>query len=108
MSAPSNLVPPGFNAAPLNAAQATPPAALASLAERLSRTLAVSRALLLAGRPLDLRGFDDGVGMLCAQTLDLPPEESRHMVPLLHHLAASIDQLGTLFTERLRTPHARP
>ncbi len=81
---------------------ATLPTQLLGLAERLARTLAVARALVLAGRPLDLTGFDDGIGMLCAQTLDLPTQDARAMKAVLVGLMESVDSLGGVFRERLR------
>jgi hypothetical protein len=69
------------------------PHQLTLLAERLSRTLAVARALALAGRRVDLSGMQDGVGLLCAKTLDLPRGEARHLLPALYELVAQIDSL---------------
>jgi hypothetical protein len=66
---------------------------LTVLAERLSHTLALARALVLGGRTLDLTGVDDGVGMLCAQTLDLPTAQARAMLPVLHGVLGQIDLL---------------
>ncbi len=76
-----------------------PPATLAprdrliELARRLSRTLTLARALVQGGRTLNLTGIDDGIGMLCAQTLDLCAEEARDMRPTLHEVMAQIDLL---------------
>jgi hypothetical protein len=70
------------------------PHQLTLLAERLSRTLAVARALALAGRHVDLAGIQDGIGLLCAKTLDLPRPEARRLVPALHELMAQIDSLS--------------
>jgi hypothetical protein len=66
---------------------------LGALAGRLSRTLGLARALALSGRTVDLRGIEDGVGMLCAQTLDLSAVESRQMRPVLLNLLAELDLL---------------
>jgi|SRR5271156_6671007 len=74
-------------------APAQAPERLAALAERLARTLAVARALVLSNRTVELAGLQDGIGALCAQTLDLPPAEARLMVPVLHELTAQIDAL---------------
>ena len=84
------------------------PARLIGLAERLTRTLAVARALVMAGRPLDLTGFDDGIGMLCAQTLDLPTEDARAMRPVLLGLMENVNQLAEIFTQKLGPDHASP
>jgi hypothetical protein len=69
------------------------PQQLSLLAERLARTLAVARALAIAGRQVDLAGIQDGVGLLCAKTLDLPRTEARRLLPALHELLAQIDSL---------------
>jgi hypothetical protein len=63
------------------------------LAERMLRTLGVARALAQNGRRLDLTGFDDGIGRLCAQTLDLPSQEGRALVPLLTDVLGQVELL---------------
>jgi len=73
---------------------------LITLAERLNRTAAVARALILAGRTVDLAGIEDGVGLLCAKTLDLPRDQGRHVLP---SLLAVLDQLTSL-TAALHNP----
>ena len=78
---------------------ASPPAKLAGLAERLVRTVSVARALVAGGRAVDLSGFEDGVGLLCAKTLDLDGPEARHMLPDLLELAAQIDRMSVLLRE---------
>jgi hypothetical protein len=77
-----------------------PPLPLVTLAERLARTVAVARALILAGRVVDLAGIQDGIGLLCAKTLDLQPQQARHMLPALHEMRGQIDSL----TLALRRP----
>jgi hypothetical protein len=72
----------------------TVPQQLALLAERLSRTLAVARALSMAGRHVDLSGIQDGIGLLCAKTLDLPRADARLLLPALHEVMAQIDSLS--------------
>ena len=51
------------------------PQRLTVLASRLSRTIGIARALAHNGRTVYITGLDDGIGMLCAQTLDLPTQE---------------------------------
>lgn len=63
-------------------------------AAQLARTLAVARALVLGGRAVDLRGIEDGVGALCARTLDLGPADAKALVPALHALRARLDELA--------------
>ena len=69
------------------------PQRLTVLASRLSRTIGIARALAQNGRTVDLTGLDDGVGMLCAQALDLPTPEGRALLPLL---ADVLQQVNTL------------
>lgn len=69
------------------------PDRLGQLASRLARTLGLARALAQNGRALDLTGIDDGIGMLCAQTLDLEQPEARQMLPLLREVLGQVDAL---------------
>ena len=66
---------------------------LHELASRLLRTIGVARALVRSGRTLNLDGMDDGVGLLCAQALDLPPADGQAMLPQLRDVLASVDEL---------------
>ncbi len=66
---------------------------LIELGRRLSQTLALAQGLIHGGRTLDLTGVDDGVGVLCAQTLDLPPEDARVVLPTLHEVLGRLDRL---------------
>ena len=69
------------------------PQRLAVLASRLSRTIGIARALARNGRTVDLTGLDDGIGMLCAQTLDLPLQDGRALLPLLADVLQQVDTL---------------
>jgi hypothetical protein len=71
-----------------------PPERLVTLAERLIRTLAVGRALVVAGRTVDMSGIQDGIGVLCAKTLDLSQPQGRQMLPALYELTAQIDRMS--------------
>ena len=87
------------------ASNATPnadplPERLLTLAERISRSLAVARALIIAGRTVELAGIQDAIGMLCAKTLDLPSAQGRQMLPQLHELHAQIDSLSQAMHQR--------
>ncbi|MEJ0045981.1 MAG: hypothetical protein WDN04_07560 [Rhodospirillales bacterium] len=77
-----------------------PPERLVTLAERLIRTLAVGRALVVSGRTVDMSGIQDGIGVLCAKTLDLSHRQGRLMLPSLLELAAQVDSL----TQAMRRP----
>ncbi len=61
------------------------------MASRLSRTIGIARALAQNGRTVDLTGLDDGIGMLCAQTLDLPTEEGRTLLPMLADVLQQVE-----------------
>jgi hypothetical protein len=84
----------GRAAAEAQQAERAANARLLLLADRLTRTVSVARALIATGRTVDLSGFEDGVGLLCAKTLDLHYEDSRHMLPAMLELAAQIDRLS--------------
>ena len=72
---------------------------LTVLAARLSRTIGVARALASNGRTVDLTGLEDGIGLLCAQTLDLPTEEARPLLPLLHDVLTEVNALSAALRE---------
>jgi hypothetical protein len=67
-----------------------------ALADRLSRTLGIAYALAENGRQVDLSGIEDGVGLLCAQTLDLPDGLAHDMVPVLREVLSRVDRLTSL------------
>jgi len=88
--------------------EATKPAYLpeqrvADLAARLLRTLGVARALAESGRQLDLRGIEDGVGQLCAQTLDLPAMQAHGMALRLREILIQVDALTEIFSRHRRS-----
>lgn len=62
-----------------------------SLASSLTFLIRLSRALAGAGRPVDLTGLDDRVGLLRARMMDLDPEESTELKPCVFQLASEID-----------------
>ena len=80
---------PGFPAA-------TPPAAnsVDQMADGVGATLRVARSLLQSGRQVDVEGLDRIIGVLCARTLDLPPEQGRIVRPRLAILLRELDALG--------------
>jgi hypothetical protein len=70
------------------------------LAAGIAGTLRMARALAAAGRRIDLDGLQGPVGLLCAKSLDLPPEEGRRMRGVLIDLLREIDVLSaTMRTE---------
>jgi hypothetical protein len=74
-----------------------PLASLRSFMEDLENAITVARTLVEAGHAIDLTGFDRMVGLLCAQTLDLPPEDARTLHDDLVSLLAAVDALSCAF-----------
>jgi hypothetical protein len=83
---------------------ADPVAQLVTLAERLGRTASVARALILSGRVVDLAGIEDGIGLLCAKTLDLQREQALQILPSLHALQAQLASLTTAMQMPVHRP----
>ncbi len=65
-----------------------------TLAQSLAGTLRMARALANAGRSIDVAGIAEPIGLLCAKSLDLPPEQGREMRSILIGLRHEIDMLG--------------
>src|SRR6476469_6006414 len=68
-------------------------AAVRALSDELTNIVGVARALVEAGRDVDLAGLDRQVGLLCARTLDLPPDEGRSLRPRLIALSGTVETL---------------
>ncbi len=71
---------------------------LRSFLEDLGNTISIARTLVQDGHRVDLAGFDLQVGLLCAKTLDLPPELGRGLRPDLEELLGSVDALAACLT----------
>lgn len=71
-------------------------AGIETQAEATRGVLRMAASLVAAGRAVDLAGLEDAVGRVCAECLDLPPEQGRAMRPLLIGLAQEVDQLDSL------------
>jgi len=76
----------------------TPLARVLDLASGLRDTLGVARALAETGRRLDLAGLDSQIGLLCARTLDLEPDEGRTARVELIRLRAELDALAAVLS----------
>lgn len=84
--------------------QATPPPAdptpsqevLATLAaiESLQTTMAVARALVGAGREVELEGLDREAARLCAALACMPEGSADTLRPPLHTLTEELDRLA--------------
>jgi hypothetical protein len=77
---------------------AAPLASLRSFLEDLENAITVARTLIEDGHAVDLTGFDRLVGLLCAQTLDLPPEDAVALRDELVGLLAAVDALACVLT----------
>lgn len=65
----------------------------AALAESVTATLRVARALVDAHRDIDLAGFEQETGRLAAAALDLPLAQGRALRPQLVAVLAELDSL---------------
>ncbi|HYF08456.1 MAG TPA: hypothetical protein VD970_12605 [Acetobacteraceae bacterium] len=87
--------------APLSPAP-DPALAVHAAAEAMLGTIAVARALVEAGRRVDLAGLDREIGTICVAALALPVTDGRQLRPALEALAQAVDGLAGL----LRTASA--
>ena len=53
-----------------------------------------------SGRAIDLTGLDHEVGLLCAKSLDLPPDEGRRIRPQLIALSGVMEALSRVLAAR--------
>lgn len=82
--------------------------AVATLVAGMRETLRVARALVAARRCVDLAGLDGLAGSLCAQVLDLPPDQGRAMRLTLLSLQAEADALLAALREQADDTHGAP
>jgi hypothetical protein len=68
--------------------------AVRALSEELTKMVGIARALVEAGRAIDLTGIDGQVGLLCAKSLDLPSDDGRRIRPRLIALFGSMEALA--------------
>lgn len=71
-----------------------PAEAVEAAVEAMLGTVAVARALVGAGRRVDLEGLDGEIGALCAAAIALPVEEGRTLRPAVQALLESIEGLA--------------
>jgi hypothetical protein len=83
-----------------DAATHDPLAEVRALAAALTHTIGVVRALAESGRAIDLIGLDREVGLLCAQSLDLPPDAGRCVRPQLIALSGAVEALSRVLAAR--------
>lgn len=85
--------------------------AVRGMADDLTRIVGIALTLVEADRIIDLTGFDNQVGLLCAKSLDLPPDEGRRIRPRLIALSGSIEALSRALAARQKAapwPSASP
>ena len=68
--------------------------------QRLTAIVAVATGLATTRRPIDLGGLEMEAGLLCAQALDLPPEQGAALRPALVAMVERIDALRALVTPK--------
>jgi hypothetical protein len=69
-------------------------------AEQLTKLVDLTRALVDSNREVDLTGLECEIGLLCAKSLDLPPDEGRRIRPRLLALFGSVEGLSRAFCAR--------
>jgi hypothetical protein len=77
-----------------------PVKAVRDFAEQLSKLVDVARVLVDSDRAVDLTGLDGEIGLLCAKSLDLPPDEGRRIRPRLIALSGSLEGLSRAIRAR--------
>jgi hypothetical protein len=77
-----------------------PIAEVRSLANELAQTIGLACTAALTGQALDLTGLDRHVGLLCAKSLDLPPDDGRRVRPCLIALSGTMELLSRALATR--------
>jgi hypothetical protein len=78
----------------------TATSAVRDFAEQLKSVVDTACALVASNRDVDLTGLDREIGLLCAKSLDLPPDEGRRIRPRLIALFGSVEGLSRAFRAR--------
>ena len=73
----------------------TPLEAVRCCIEQLDATIGVAHRLVKAGKTIDLTGFQEEVGFVCARALDLPPNEGRTLRLALSKLLQAAEALNS-------------
>jgi len=81
---------------------------VSALAGDLTKLVEFNRYLVDTGRAVDLTWLNGQVGLLCAKSLDLPPDEGRRVRPRLIALSGSIEALSRALQKAARWPSASP
>jgi hypothetical protein len=86
---------------PRSSARTTEQERVVSLCDGVVGVVRMAGALHDSGRAVSLDGLGDMVGLLCARTLDLPPEQSRALRPCLADLDRALADLAARIAEPL-------
>jgi hypothetical protein len=73
----------------------SPTAAVEAAIATLDGTLAIARALVEAGRRIELDGLENDAAALCAALMLLSPEAARELRPALIGLRRQVDELAS-------------
>lgn len=73
-----------------------PVVAIGAAVEAMSGTIAVARALVAAGRRVDLAGLDAEISAICAASLTVSAAEGRALRPNLIALEQEVSALAAL------------
>ena len=74
-------------------------AATLAAIDSLQATLTMARALVLAGREVDLAGLDNEAARLCAAVACMPGDSGQALLPSLIGLAHELDALSVCIPE---------
>lgn len=74
--------------------------ALAEAIAAAGGLLRLAEGIAAAGRPIDLSGLDNTLGRICAQALDLPPEQGARLRPAMAALVSDLDLLSQALRRR--------
>jgi len=77
-----------------------PVIAVRLLADELLKIVKIAHELVEAGGAVELAGLDRRVGLLCAKSLDLPPDDGRRVRPRLIALSGSVEALSRALAAR--------
>ncbi len=78
--------------------------AMRGLGDNLRHMLRMTRGLVASGRSVDVAGLERQIGLLCAKTLDLAPDEGRMLRPMLVGLLADLDALSSALAQQFANP----
>ena len=70
--------------------------------QRVSTTIAIAHGLAATGRNVDLQGLESAAGLLCAQVLDLPPNEGAAMSIGLCDLRSRLTDLSRILAAQAK------